>query len=77
MFDHPVPRKSFIIFFQGITIDRQSPGDGVTFPKKGGTFFVDLDRVCLLRSPIDRDKVTIHYTGTLLDGRKFDSSWDR
>ncbi|CAE6455114.1 unnamed protein product [Rhizoctonia solani] len=46
----------------GIIINRLQPGDGINFPKKGGT---------------TKDTVTIHYIGTLLDGTKFDSSHDR
>ncbi|KAF9007880.1 hypothetical protein BDQ17DRAFT_1350158 [Cyathus striatus] len=43
----------------GVTIDIISPGDGSTFPKKGGI------------------QSTIHYIGTLPDGKVFDSSRDR
>ncbi|KAJ3769721.1 peptidyl-prolyl cis-trans isomerase [Lentinula raphanica] len=48
----------------GVTIEILKEGDGVNFPKKNvanGT----------------PDTVKIHYVGTLLDGKKFDSSRDR
>lgn len=45
--------------------------------QEGWYVFLHLDRVHLLRSPVDSDRVTIHYNGTLVDGTKVDSSRDR
>jgi len=54
---HPAS-SSAAVFVMGVTIEKLSPGDGKTFPKRG-------------------DTVKIHYVGTLVDGKKFDSSRDR
>lgn len=44
---------------------------------KSGLYIDILKRVRKGRKPKEGDKVKVHYTGTLLDGTKFDSSFDR
>lgn len=48
-----------------------------TVPKASGLIFIETQKGKGSAHPKATDEVTVHYTGTLLDGTKFDSSVDR
>ena len=66
-----------IIVFKGVTIETLAQGDGLNFPKKGGTYLQRRPSPVAILMIIVVDKVKIHYVGTLENGDKFDSSRDR
>ncbi len=49
----------------------------VTKPTASGLIFIETQKGKSKEHPKATDEVTVHYTGTLLDGTKFDSSVDR
>ena len=48
-----------------------------TPPTKSGLIFIETQKGKGTAHPSATDEVTVHYTGTLIDGTKFDSSVDR
>jgi len=48
-----------------------------TVPTASGLIFIETQKGKGKEHPTATDEVTVHYTGTLLDGTKFDSSIDR
>ena len=52
-------------------------GDSATTPSGGGTLVIDDLAVGTGATAVIGDTVTVHYVGTLTNGTKFDSSYDR
>jgi FKBP-type peptidyl-prolyl cis-trans isomerase len=52
-------------------------GDSSTSPSTGGTLVVEDLAVGTGATAVNGDTVTVHYVGTLTNGTKFDSSYDR
>jgi FKBP-type peptidyl-prolyl cis-trans isomerase len=52
-------------------------GDSSTSPTTGGTLVVEDLVVGTGATAVNGDTVTVHYIGTLTNGTKFDSSYDR
>ncbi|RPG16497.1 MAG: FKBP-type peptidyl-prolyl cis-trans isomerase [Phycisphaera sp. TMED9] len=63
------------------TVIPRFPGDAIgdreMFTTESGLMYVDLEEGAGETPPDSTSKVSVHYTGWLVDGTKFDSSVDR